>query len=197
MDNNDNIMNMAMKNNGIVTTQMVVNAGFLRGSLKHLADSGKLERVSRGVYILPSAWEDEFLNLQIRFKRGIFSCETALFLWDLTDRTPNFYHMTFPTGYNLTTAKAENIRCSQAKESIYSLGVVQLKSPNGNTVQAYNMEHTLCDLLRGHNNVDIQVISDAFKRYIQRKDKNIPLLSEYAKLMRVEKRLRGYLEVLM
>jgi hypothetical protein len=59
------------------------------------------------------------------------------------------------------------------------------------------MEHTLCDILKPKNNVDIQLITDAFKRYAKRPDKNIPLLSEYAKMMRVEKRLRAYLEVLL
>ncbi len=45
--------------------------------------------------------------------------------------------------------------------------------------------------------VDIQIISDAFKRYAKSKDKNIPLLSEYAKILRVEKKIRSYLEALL
>ena len=59
------------------------------------------------------------------------------------------------------------------------------------------MEKTLCDILKTRTNTDIQVISEAFKRYIMYSDKNIPLLSEYAKQMRVEKRVRSYLEVLL
>ena len=47
------------------------------------------------------------------------------------------------------------------------------------------------------SHTDIQIITDAFKRYAGRKDKNIPLLSEYAHQLRVEKRLRPYLEVLL
>ena len=33
-------------------------------------------------YATPEIWEDEFVNLQARFKKGIFSNETALFLLD-------------------------------------------------------------------------------------------------------------------
>lgn len=193
----DAIMKMVKENNGMITSTMVANAGFLRGNLKYLVDKGKLERAARGIYILPEVWEDDFLKLQNRFKKGIYSCETALFLWDLTDRTPDYYNMTFPITYNMTNPKAENIRCSQIKEPLYSIGKAMLKSPSGNTVIVYNMEHTLCDILKSRNNVDIQVITDAFKRYVNRLDKNIPLLSEYAKMMRVEKRIRGYLEVLL
>lgn len=65
-------------------------------------------------------------NLQSRFKRGIYSHETALFLWDLTDRTPNRHYMTFPANYNLTKPKEENIRCVQCKETLYDLGVAEV-----------------------------------------------------------------------
>lgn len=78
-------------------------------NIKTLLNSGKLERTARGVYILPEIWEDEFVNLQARFRKGIFSNETALFLLDLTDRTPNRFDMTFPETYNLTNVKKEQI----------------------------------------------------------------------------------------
>lgn len=193
----DLIMQMVEQNNGMITTATVTDAGFSRGNLKYLVDAGKLERASRGVYILPEVVEDEFLNLQVRFKRGIFSNETALFLWDLSDRTPNYYNMTFPNTYNLTKPKKENIRCTQNNETLYNIGIVQLQTPSGNMVKGYSMERTLCDILRSHNHIDIQIVTDAFKRYEKRKDKNIPKLSEYSKILKVEKRMRAYLEVLL
>ena len=97
MTDSQRIIELAKLNNGIITTAMVVEAGISRGTLKYLSDNGGLERVSRGVYTLPEVWEDEFVNIQSRFKRGIFSLETALFLCDLTDRTPSKFYMVFPT----------------------------------------------------------------------------------------------------
>jgi hypothetical protein len=77
------------------------------------------------------------------------------------------------------------------------MGVIKLKTQAGNLVNAYCIEKTLCDILRTQNDVDIQVVSEAFKKYVKRLDKNIPLLSEYVKNLHVEKRLRSYLEVLL
>ena len=191
------IKQIAKDNNGIITTAMIAEAGFSRGSLKYLADKGELEKTSRGVYILPKLWEDQFVNLQNRFKRGIFSHETALFLYDLTDRTPNYYCMTFPSSYNLTTVKKEQVRCTQVKESWYALGVEPVCTPNGNKVNAYCAERSLCDALRPRCQMDIQVTSEAFKRYVKLKNKNIPRLSEYAKILKVDNKLRSYLEVLL
>ena len=193
----EEIIKMAKENNGTVTTAMVVAAGISRGNIKYLVDKGMIEKSARGVYVLPEMWDDEIFNLKSRFKRGIYSHETALFLLDLTDRTPNRYYMTFPTNYNLTKPKEENIRCTQCKEALYELGITEVITPGGNTVRAYGVERTLCDVLRSRSQVDIQVVAEAFKRYATRTDKNIPILSEYAKKLKVEQRLRAYLEVLL
>ena len=193
----DAIIKMAKENNGIVTTAMIVAAGFSRGNINYLVDKGMIEKSARGVYILPGIWEDEMFNLQNRFKRGIYSHETALFLWDLTDRTPNRYCMTFPANYNLTKPKEENIRCVQCKKALYDLGIAEVTTPGGNTVRAYRIERTLCDILRSHSHVDIQVVTKAFKHYATSSNKNIPVLSEYAKVLKVESKLRSYLEVLL
>ena len=172
MDSTTKIIELASQNNGIVTAAMISSAGISRGSLKYLADTG-------------------------RYKRGVFALDTALFLHDLTDRTPHKFHMAFPYGYNTSSPKAAGILCSCKKEPYYSLGIALVDTPAGNTVRAYNAEKTLCEILKPISHTDIQIITDAFKRYAGRKDKNIPLLSEYAHQLRVEKRLRPYLEVLL
>lgn len=197
MTNTERILEILKKNNGVITTAEVTASGISRGSLKHLVDTGVLERASRGVYQLADVWDDEMYHLQVRYKKGIFSGETALYLHDLTDRTPSRFQMTFPNGYNLTNVKKENIRCNQVIKKLYEMGVLEIKTPAGNIVRTYNMERTLCDILRTQSNTDIQIVSDAFKRYAKRNDKNVPLLSKYAKVLRVEAKLRSYLEVLL
>lgn len=197
MSKSKNILDIAEKNNGIVTASMVAEAGISPGNLKHLYDSGSLERVSRGVYSLPDAWNDEFVEIQSRYKRGIFSLGTALFLLDLTDRTPNRFEMTFPATYNLSRPKAEGIKCSGTKEPFYSMGVVELKTPGGHSVKSYNAEKTLCDILRPHNGVAIEIITGAFKTYSLTKTKDLHMLSQYAKELHVEDKVRSYLEVLL
>ena len=97
----------------------------------------------------------------------------------------------------MTKSKEENIRCVQCKVDLYDLGVAEVLTPGENKVRTYSVERTLCDILRLHSHVDIQVVAEAFKRYAARTDKNIPLLSEYGKILKVEKKLRAYLEVLL
>ena len=191
------IMNLAKTNNGIVTSAQVTRAGIHRYYLKMLADQGLLERSERGVYILPTALDDTMFNLQNRYRKGIFSHETALFLLNLTDRTPNGYSMTFPLKYNISAPKTENINCCRVKEEFYEIGIISGKTPCGNTVRLYNAERTLCDILKGRSHVERQFVAEAFKRYTKLNQRDIPRLSEYAGRMHVEKKLCAYLEVLL
>jgi hypothetical protein len=55
----------------------------------------------------------------------------------------------------------------------------------------------IAHILKRRSNTDIQIVTDAFKRYAHLDQKDIPMLSKYAKLFRVEKKLRSYLEVLL
>ena len=197
MSNSNKELTIAKENNGTVTSAMIQSAGIARQYLKLLVDDGSLEKVSRGVYVLPEVCDDEFFNLQSQFKKGIFSNETALFLHDLTDRTPLAYAMTFPANYNLGNAKNKGILASRSKELFYNMGVETVVSPSGNEVLSYNMEKTLCDILRPRSRVETGVIAEAFKRYATKPNKNIPKLSEYAKILRVEEKVRTYLEVLI
>lgn len=197
IDKSKRILEMAEYNNGLVTTAMVVKEGISRGSLQYLVNKGCLERASRGVYTLPNIWEDEFVILQNRYKKGIYSLDTVLFLLDLTDRTPIQFNMTFPATYNLTNPKADGILCRGVSTALYDIGIVELVTPNGNMVKGYSAERTLCEILQPRNNTDMQMTTEAFKRYIKCSKKNIPLLSEFAKILKVEVKLRSYLEVLL
>lgn len=72
-----------------------------------------------------------------------------------------------------------------------------VQTPFGHTVPAYDMERTICDLLRSRNSMEMQTFQGALKMYAGRKDKNLRTLMRYAKLFRVEKFMQQYLNVLL
>ncbi len=196
MNNSEKILDFAKNNGGIIATKQVDKLNISRGILHNLVKKGELERSSRGVYVLPGRFDDELFNLQVKFGKGVFSNLTSLYLLGFTDRTPIKYDMTFPASYN-TTAYKRLITAHRVKQEIYSCGIVDAKTPFGNIVKTYCIEKTLCDILQTRNGIDVQIITDAFKKYAKSKNRNIPLLSEYAKLLRVENKVRSYLEVLL
>ena len=194
---NEAIIKLAKENNGTITASEISKAGISRGHLNYALKNGLLERSSRGVYILPENFDDEMFGLQTRYKKGVFSCETALFLHGLTDRTPNRCCMSFPNSYNTSSPLSENVLCHRVSMPFYKIGIVQALTPFQNTVNVYCPEKTLCDILRPQYHVDIQLITEAFKAYVNSDKVNIPLLSEYANKLKVADRVRLYLEVLL
>ena len=182
--------------NGIITSAAVSAQGISRGVLSRLVAEGYLVRCSRGIYILADEWEDEFYLLQQKYKRGIYSHTSALYLLGYSQRVPLTLHMTFPTVYNSASLKNENVQITRVNDINYKLGVTTAVTPSGNTVAVYDIERSLCGVLRGKGD-DIQVVQYAMKKYAASREKDINKLMNFARQLRVEPKVRKYMEVLL
>lgn len=105
MKSSDRILKAAEMNGGTITTKEVDKMNIHRTTLSTMVDKGLLEHSARGVYVLPAKLDDEFYNLQVRLKKGVFSNVSALYLLGFTDRTPIKFDMTFPESYNTSGIK--------------------------------------------------------------------------------------------
>lgn len=181
---------------GTITTEQVTAAGIHRGVLQELVKSGEVYRYGRGLYVYCNAWEDDFYLLQRRYKRGIYSHDTALYLHGYSDRTPAQYTMTFPKGYNTPSLKNENINIKRVVPENYSFGIVEICSPCGNMIRVYDLERTLCDILRGSGS-DVQIVGAAMKKYVTYKERDIHKLILYADQLQVKPKVMRYMEVLL
>jgi len=197
MDNYKKIINYVKKNNGVITTRKVEEMGVHKQYLKNLVDQNRLEHVERGVYIDVDAFEDRLFNLQTRFTKGIFSHDTALFLHNLTDRTPLKLTMTFPASYNTVNVKKRDVEVYKANPDIYPLSITHVKTNTGNSVRVYSMEKTLCDIVRGYSRVEKEQVVQAFQMYVRRNDKNLSELYRLAKVLKVDSKIRAYMDVLL
>ncbi len=183
--------------NGILLTSDLAKLGIPRTYLSILLKNDEIERISQGVYSAANRMPDEMANLQARFSKAVFSHETALYLIGLTDRTPLFFSVTLPTGYNATALKAGGIKTYFIKRDLFLLGLISGQSPHGNEVKTYNPERTICDILRGRNRIDSQIINEALKRYARSNDRNIDLLYSYAGFFGVQKIIKETIEILL
>jgi len=197
MDNIEKIQEMLAQNNGIITTSQITEANIPRHYLKKMLDMELLTKVDRGIYIKPEMWEDEMYILQYKYSKGIFSHETALYIHGLTDRTPMKYIMTFPYGYHVHSLKEENVKIKKSVMDLYDLGLTNGVSPYGNLIRLYDVERTLCDIVKGNNTCDIQIVNQAMKQYARMPGKNITKLFDYAEKLRVKPKILNYMEVLL
>lgn len=181
---------------GTITAEQVTAAGLHRGILQKLVADGDLYRFGRGLYVRTDAWEDDLYLLQCKYRRGIYSHDTALYLHGYSDRTPGRYTMTFPKGYNTPSLKQENVNVKRVVPENYFFAIEKINSPCGNPIFVYDLERTLCDILRGSGS-DIQIVAAAMKKYAASKGKDIHKLMQYADQLRVKPKVLRFMEVLL
>jgi len=191
------IRNILKDQNGILLTSDLIKYGIPRTYLSILEKNSEIQRISRGVYSAANYIVDEMVSIQARYKGAIFSHETALYLLELTDRTPLFYSVTVPAVYNATPLKASGAKVYFVNRGLYLLGSITMKSPHGNDIKTFNLERTICDVLRSRNQIDVQFVNEALKKYVIHKDRNIDQLYNYAKQFRIQKIVRETIEVLL
>ncbi len=185
------------KKNGYITTEDAELEGIHREYLSIYVEEEKLIRTAHGMYQSPEVWDDFLYTFQHKKKRVIYSHETALFFHGLSDRYPITHSVTVPSGYNTSQIKVENLTTYTIKADLFDLGKTFAKTPFGNDIYIYDLERTICDIVRSRNKIDKEVFQSALKRYVQSRDKNLVKLVEYAKLLKILSIVKGYLEILL
>jgi len=168
-----------------------------RTYLQMMVAEGKLERVNRGVYVSTDAIEDEMYSMQTKYPKLIYSHETALYLHGLSDRTPFEYSASVPSGYKVVGSVAKRFKIYYIKKELHELGVETVQSSHGNPIKTYNIERTICDLIRSRNRIDVQILNEALKRFVKLKSADLSILMDYAKKFKIDAVLKNYLEVLL
>ncbi|NLI91574.1 MAG: hypothetical protein GX434_05030 [Peptococcaceae bacterium] len=196
MNNMDKILKI-LEDNGILFTSDLKRLNIPRTYLSKLEKQGEIERVSRGVYISKNMIDDEIYYVQLKFPNIIYSHETALFMHGLSDRTPIKYSITVPSTYKVPKNIKEKYKVFYIRPELHNVGIMLAKNSFGHDVKIYNVERTICDIIRSRSKMDLQIFYDALKRYTKSKTLDYLTLNEYAKELKVDKILRKYLEVLL
>ena len=182
---------------GIIETNIAAQSGISKAMLYKLCKADKLVRIAKGQYILPDDLQDELLMIANRSDKIIFSHETALFLHGISDRTPFEHTVTAPSGHIPSAAIRSACKVYYIKPELFELGKTVSKTPAGNDVPVYDLERTICDIVRSRNKLGTETFLAALKLYAASPKKDLNRLNAYAKEQRVSNVLRRYLEVLL
>lgn len=197
MTNADKIMKIANENNGYITTKQVRDANIKTIELTRLVEQNKLERITRGYYAITNSFCDDYYKYQLKSKNCIFSHSTALYFYDLSDRTPLYFDMTVPVGYSGGLSKNKNIVLHYVKKDFLELGLTTIESPFGMKLRVYDLERTICDIVKYRKHMDKEIFTTALKRYSKLKEKDLLKLMKYAKKLNIDKKVIEYMEVLL
>ena len=157
---------IAKTHGGIIETKIAVQHGISKAMLHKLCKNDKIHRIVKGQYILPDDMQDELLAISNRSKRIIFSHETALYLHGISDRTPFEHTVTVPSGCIPSAAIKSDCKVYYIKPELFELGKTTLRTPAGNDVPAYDLERTICDIIRSRSKLGVETFLAALKLYV-------------------------------
>lgn len=196
MDMNRNILEIIKKNGGVMTSKQLTDKGIARIYLSKMCKEGLIEKVDRGIYATKDYIYDEYYIFQLKYSKTIFSYNTALYLNGMSERTPINMDITVYTEYNPHRFK-NFVNVHKVNKNFFDLGITEKISPQGMKVRVYNLERTICDIIKDKDCMDIELRNKAIKKCINNKDFNANLMFEYAKKMKMYDKVKNFMEAIV
>lgn len=193
----ENIKSVFDKYGGVMSTSELRKEGFYYKKTKKFQEEGMIEQVRRGYY--QYVGENSFSDIPVittLFPDGVLCMESALEYYGYTDRTPSAWHLAVDNKSTRTRFFIEYpiIKPHFIKKDRYEAGIEE-KEIDGRKIKVYDREKTICDIFLHRNKIDSEVFNVAIQRYIEDPQKKVARLMKYAKLLRVEKKVREVLGV--
>jgi len=170
--------------------------GITRYMLYSLRDKGVIEQVSRGIYRLvelPPISNPDLVTVSLRFPNAVICLVSALAYHEITTQIPHEVSVAVPRDSRIPSLDYPPIQAHKFSKVAYKAGIEQHRIDEV-PVKIYNPEKTLSDCFKFRNKIGMDVVLEALKLYKTRKKFNLSELLEYAKICRVERVMRPYLE---
>lgn len=190
------VLKIMKKNNNIITPSKLETYGISRVYLSKMEKEGFIERIERGIYGTKDYKYDEYYIFQLKYPKTIFSYNTALYLYEMTERTPINMDVSIPKNYNPYRFK-DFVNVYRINDELFELGVTSKKTPLSMKVRVYNLERTVCDIIKDKNSIDIEIRNKAIKNCIRSKEFNASKMFEYAKKMKIYDKVKNYMEAII
>lgn len=180
------------RNNGYITSRELDMFDIHRMYLSIMQKKGIIKKVTTGIYIDTNKIEDNYYVFGLNMPNIIYSHMTALYFHGLSIGTPtDVYDITVKRSYNSVHLRKHNV--FYVDNDIYELGLVEVETPIGNKVKAYDVERCICDIIRSKNRMGLEYIKHSVREYMKRADKDLVKLSLYAEKMCIKDRVMNYI----
>jgi predicted transcriptional regulator of viral defense system len=185
-----------LKHGGQLRMSEAIKNGISRYMLYSLRDNGVIEQVSRGIYRLvelPPISNPDLVTVSLRFPNAVICLISALAYHEITTQIPHEVSIAVPRNSRIPSLGFPPIRVHKFSHGSYKAGI-QEHTIDGAAVKIYSPEKTLVDCFKFRNKIGMDVVLEALKLYRIRKKFDADELLKYARICRVEKVMRPYLE---
>ena len=181
---------------GTLRTSEAIAAHIHPRTLYAMRDNGELEKISRGLYRLarlPPLSEPDLATVAKRVLHGVVCLISALAFHELTTQIPHEVHLALPRTARDPMLKYPPLHIFRFSLLAFEAGI-ETHVIDSVPVRIYGPEKTLADCFKFRNKIWLDVALEALRVYRGRPQPKLQEVLQYARLCRVDKIVRPYLE---
>lgn len=183
---------------GILRARDAERAGIARTYLQLAVESGKIERIGRGLYAIPGKVIGEhqsLIEVSKRVPHGVICLLSALRVHNLTTQNPHEVWICIENKARKPSVDLQKLRVIRSSEALFSEGIME-KRFGALSIRLTNPARTVIDCFRFRNKIGIEVAVEALRECLRQRSANMDAIWRYAKLFRVATVMRPYIEAM-
>lgn len=185
-----------LQETGIVfRTKDLHNQGVTNYEIGKLVTEGILEKLYQGVYTIGDMENIALTDINVIVENGVVSLTSAAFYYKLTDEEEKKVTITLNRDQKPPKIPYDLFSYYYTTSKFFDIGL-NVVDQNGRQVKIYDLERTVCDLIRHRSKYDSLLIRQILENYLEREDKDIDKLLDYSKQLRIYNITIQYLEIL-
>ncbi|NLG00226.1 MAG: transcriptional regulator [Lentisphaerae bacterium] len=184
---------------GTFTPSEAQSHGISTRTLYRMLQSGKVTRLSRGVYQMadaPDAGSTDYAVIAKRVPNGVVCLLSALYHHELTTEIPHKIYLAVTRDARVPRLDYPPVRVFRMSSASFTPGI-EKRAIGGIETRIYSPEKTIADCFKFRNSIGLDVAVEALKNYMTRRGRNPDRVLEMAKVCRVEKVMRPYLNAII
>jgi predicted transcriptional regulator of viral defense system len=187
------------RHGGTLRTAEALRLGIHPRTLYALRDSGALQQLSRGLYRLaelPPLSNPDLVIVAHRVPQGVICLVSALAFHGLTTQVPHAVDVALRANSGRPALDYPPLRVFWFSGPAWSEGV-ETHSIDGTPVRIFNPAKSVADSFKYRRKLGLDIALEGLRAYRERDDFSVEDLLRYARICRVEKVMRPYLEALL
>jgi len=192
-------LDLFREHGGTLRTSKALRLGIHPRTLYALRDSGALQQLSRGLYRLgelPPLSHPDLVIVAHKVPQAVICLVSALAFHGLTTQVPHAVDVALRANSSQPTLAYPPLRTFWFSGSAWSKGI-QTHTMDDTPVRIYNPAKSVADSFKYRRKLGLDIALEALRLYRKRRDFQVDTLLRYARVCRVEKVMRPYLEVVL
>ena len=184
-----------LQKDGVIFRAKTLNElGVSNYLITKMVNEGHLKKIYQGVYAIDDIKNIKLTDINVIIENGVLSLMSAAVYYELIDGTTIKCDITLDRDQKPPKIPYDIFMYYYTTSDLYGVGLNVINQGN-RKLKIYDLERTMCDIIKHRNKYDEQLVNTIFSNYLKRNDANIPKLLSYSKKVRIYNVILQYLEM--